>query len=162
MQHEQHASALGVSGETYRAMQVELQALVRLVAEDPRAWGFDLLPRSAPRRDVEAEFRRRTRLTGTLGGSFLQGQDALLALVPNPPTMPDGTPLDAQLQHVARLEPDAARDLAQHVRSTIQATLGQPIDEHAIEHAVREAAWDHDLDAARTTPNVLRAVAQLL
>lgn len=42
-----------------------------------------------------------------------------------------------------------------------QARLGRPLDAEAFEHAVREAAWDHELDATQVAPLVLRAVEEL-
>lgn len=158
----QQTSTLGVTPEVMHRMLIERKAFVAELAADPRAWGFDLLPASAERRDAAAEFRRRTRMTGALGDSVLVAFDPLLAVVPDPPTMPDGTPLDVHLQRHARLEAEPAQEIAQHVRTTIQATLGRPLDEDAFERAVREAAWDHELDAAQVTPLVLRAVGELL
>lgn len=159
---EHQARSMGVDVEALRRMMEERTAFVEEVAAAPRDWGFDLAPATAERRDAAAEYRRRTRMTGALGDSFLVAYDPLLAVVPRPPTMPDGTPLDVHLQRHARLDADAARDIAMHVRTTIQATLGKPLDADAFEHAVREAAWDHELDAAQVTPLVIRAVETLL
>lgn len=156
------AAEHGVTPDVMSRLVAQRRVLVAQVAEDPRAWGFDLLAASAPRRDVATELRAGTRLQGALAASFLAGHAPLLALVPDPPTLPDGTPLDEQLVRAARLEREAARDLASHVRSTIQARLGRPLDPEAFEHAVREAAWDHDLDAQRTLPRVLDAVSDVL
>ena len=158
----QQAISLGVSAETLAEMVDQREQFVAQVAADPRAWGFNLLASGAPRRSVVDEYRRATRLTGTLGESFLASHDALMAVVPEPPTMPDGTPLDEHLVRATRMSGDAARDIAHHVRTTIQATLGAPLDEAAVERAVREAAWDHELDAAQVTPLVLRALADVL
>lgn len=155
---QQWARELGVEPAVMQSLVEQRRALVHEVAEDPRAWGMDLLPTGSPRRDVAAELRARTRVTGALAGSFLVAHEALMELVPDPPTLPDGTPLDVHLQRSARLEPDVARDLADHVRSTIQATLGHPLGVDAVEHAVREVAWDHDLDAARVAPAVVAAM----
>lgn len=156
------ARELGVDSAVMRVLVEQRRALVYDVAADPRGWGFDLLPAGARRRDIGTEFRRHTRLTGALGDSFLQGHAPLLALVPDPPTMPDGTPLDELLVTGARLAPEAASDIAQHVRSTIQLTLGRPLDRDAFDHAVREAAWDHDLDAARVSDHVNAAVRKIV
>ncbi|MCW2926437.1 MAG: hypothetical protein JWM86_405 [Thermoleophilia bacterium] len=155
------AQALGVSVEMLRTMHGARRELVALVAQDPRAWGFDLVARGAVRRDLAAEFRQRTRLTGTIGDSFLQGHEPLLALAPDPLTTPAGHPLDRVLREQARLDADAARDLARHLRVTVQASLGAPLDHESIEHAVRELAWDHELDAARIAPQVLDALADV-
>lgn len=155
---QQWARELGVEPGVMQVLVEQRRALVYDVAEDPRAWGFDLLPAGAPRRDVAAELRARTRVTGALAGSFLVDHDALLALVPDPPTLPDGTPLDEHLQRAARLSPEVAHEVAAHLRTTIQASLGRPLDVDAVEHAVREVTWDHDLDAARVTPTVVRAM----
>lgn len=157
---QQWARELGVEPAVMQVLVEQRRALVYDVAEDPRAWGFDLLPAGAPRRDVATELRTRTRVTGSLAGSFLVDHDALLALVPDPLTLPDGTPLDEHLRRTARLAPEVARDIAAHVRTTIQASLGQPLDVDAVEHAVREATWDHDLDASRVTPTVVRAMQE--
>ncbi|MCW2924931.1 MAG: hypothetical protein JWM98_2335 [Thermoleophilia bacterium] len=156
------ARELGVTPEVMGRMVSERGALVAQVAVDPRAWGFDLLPAGAPRRDVSDEYRARTRLTGAISESFLAGHAPLLAMVPDPPTLPDGTPLDVQLLQEARLEPDVVHDLTQHLRTTIQARLGRPLDAEAVEHAVRDVAWDHDLDVANTLPRVLAALARVL
>ncbi len=156
------AQALGVSVESLLTMIEQRELFVAKVEAEPRAWGFDLAPADAPRRDAAEEYRRATRLTGVLGESFLSGYEPLMAAAPNPLTMPDGTPLARHLEISARLNADAARDIAQHVRTTVQARLGRPLDADAFEHAVREAAWDHELDAAQVTPLVLRAVEELL
>ena len=158
----QQAQSLGVSVEALQTMLEQRELFVAKVEAEPRAWGFDLLPAGAARRDAAEEYRRATRLTGVLGESFLSGYEPLMAAAPHPLTMPDGTPLDVHLQRRARLEADAARDIADHVRTTIQARLGRALDADAFEHAVREAAWDHELDAAQVTPLVLRAVEELL
>jgi hypothetical protein len=156
------ARELGVTDEVMRRLVEQRRALVFDVADDPRAWGFDLLPARAPRREAAAEFRRATRLTGALAESFLAEHGALLALVPEPPTMPDGTPLDELLVRTARLAPEPARAVAHHVRTTLQATLGAPLTREAVERAAREASWDHDLDAARTIEAVTLAMRQVL
>lgn len=156
------ANTLGVTPDVMRRMLSERAVLVAEVAQDPRAWGFDLLRPGAERRDLAAEYRRRVRLTGSLGDSFLGWFEPLMALVPDPPTLPDGTPLDQHLARHARLEPEAARDIAHHVRTTLQATLGAPLDADAVEHAVREASWDHDFDVARVLPQVLHAMGDVL
>lgn len=155
------AQALGVSVEMMRTMHGARRELVKLVSADPRAWGFDLVARGEPRRDIAAEFRQRTRLTGSIGDSFLQGHGPLLALSPDPLTTPEGLPLDRVLAEQARLDTDAARDLARHLRVTVQASLGAPLDVDSIGHAVREIAWDHELDAARVTPQVLSALTRV-
>lgn len=157
---QQWARELGVEPETMQVLVEQRRALVYDVAQDPRAWGLDLLPTGAPRRDIAAELRARTRVTGALAGSFLVEYDALLELAPDPPTLPDGMPLDEHLVREARLSPEVARDLSAHVRSTMQASLGRPLDAGAIEHAVREVAWDHDLDAARVAPLVVGAMRE--
>lgn len=156
------ATAMGVTPEVMSRLVEARAALVADIAGAPRSWGLDLVPHGASRRDAASEFRQRTHLQGQLAESFLVDHGALLDVVPDPPTMPDGTPLDALLVRAARLTPDAARDIAQHVRRTIQATLGAPLDPAAVEHAVREAAWDHELDAAVVTPHVLRALNEVL
>ncbi len=156
------ARELGVDTDVMQRLVEQRRALVYDIAADPRTWGFDLQPSSAPRRDAATEFRRQTRLTGTLGDSFLQDHEPLLALVPDPPTMPDGTPLDELLARDTSLDPDAAGSVARHVRAAIQERLGRPLDREAFEHAVREAAWDHDLDPSRVAPQVLDAVEALL
>ena len=159
---EQWARELGVDTLVMRTLVEQRRALVFDVAADPRGWGFDLLPARASRRDAATTFRRQTRLTGSLGDSFLAGHRPLLSLVPDPPTMPDGTPLDRQLVAAARLDPEPAAAIARHIRATIQARLGAPLDRESFEHAVREAAWDHDLDAANVIPAVLSAVSELV
>jgi hypothetical protein len=156
------ARELGVDRDVMQRMVEQRRALVFDVADDPRSWGFDLLPIQSPRKDVTAEYRRHTRLTGTLGASFLQDHAPLLRLVPDPPTMPDGTPLDDYLVAQARLDEDSAIAIARHLRTTIQATLGEPLDRAGVEHAVREVSWDQDLDAARVTPMVLHALRDVL
>jgi hypothetical protein len=156
------ARELGVDREVMQRLVEQRRALVYDVAADPRGWGFDLLQPGARRRDVATEFRQQTRLTGTLADSFLQGHAPLLALVPDPPTLPSGRPLDEHLVERARLDPDVARDVAQHVRTTIQAGLGRALVAEDFAHAVREAAWDHDVDAAQVGSVVERAVADLL
>lgn len=156
------ARELGVSVEVMARLVEQRRALVRDVAAEPRAWGFDLCERRATRRDVAMELRGRTRLQGALAESFLAGHAALLRLVPDPPTMPDGTPLDAQLERRANVAPEVARDIAAHVRTTIQATLGRPLEQESVEHAVREAAWDHDLEAARVQRDVLHALRSVV
>ncbi|MCB0879249.1 MAG: hypothetical protein KDC46_09755 [Thermoleophilia bacterium] len=156
------ARELGVDTTVMQRLVEQRRGLVYDIAESPRTWGFDLCPARAPRRDAATEFRRQTRLTGTLGDSFLQDHEPLLALVPDPPTMPDGTPLDEHLVAEARLSPEAAIDVARHVRAVIQQSLGRPLDPAAIEQAVREAAWDHDLDAAQATRHVIGALSELL
>ncbi len=156
------ARELGVDDDVMQRLVEQRRALVFDVADDPRGWGFDLIPARAQRRDAATEFRRATRLTGALAESFLVDHGPLLALVPEPPTMPDGMPLDAWLAQSARLHSDEARAIAHHVRTTIQATLGAPLTREAIEHAAREASWDHDLDAARTIDAVVIALRDLL
>jgi hypothetical protein len=156
------AQALGVSVDMLRTMHGARRELVQLVAADPRTWGFDLAPPGEGRRDLATEFRQRTRLTGTIGASFLQDHEPLLACAPNPLTMPDGIPLDGLLREQARLDVDSARDLAGQLRATVQASLGRPLDHAAVEHAVREVAWDHELDAAQVAPLVLRAMSDVL
>lgn len=156
------ALELGVTTEVMARMVEQRRALVQDVAADPRAWGLDLLPARIARRDIAAEYRARTRLTGTIAESFLADHSSLLALVPDPPTLPDGTPLDAHLVAGARLEPEVAREIAGHVRSTIQARLGRPLDDAAVGHAVREASWDHDLDVAFVLPRVRAAMKAVL
>lgn len=158
----QRATQFGVSADVMERMLQEHTALMEQIAREPRAWGLDLLPAGAPRHDLTAEYRARTRLQGQLAESFLADDGQLLALAPDPPTMPDGTPLDEHLVRHAGLEPEAAHDLARHVRATILARLGRPLDADAFEHAVREVAWDHELDASVVTPLVLRSVETLL
>lgn len=158
----QQAQSLGVSVESLATMLEQRELFVAKVQADPRAWGFDLAAAGAPRRDAAEEYRRATRLTGVLGESFLSGYEPLMAAAPDPLTMPDGTPLPRHLEATVRLDAEAARDIADHIRSTIQARLGRPLDADAFAHAVREAAWDHELDAAQVTPYVLRAVEELL
>lgn len=158
----ERARALGVQPDVLRRMLDERAALVDMVRLDPRAWGLDLAPASTTRALLTDHYRHLIRMTGPLGESFLMGYEPLMALVPDPPTLPDGTPLDVHLQRHARVDADAARDIAHHVRTTLQATLGAPLDADAVEHAVREAAWDHDFDAASVTPQVLRAMEELL
>ena len=156
------ATELGVSTEVMRRLVEQRRELLHEVALDPRAFGFDLLPRGGSRRDVVAEFRSRTRTQGALAESFLTGSDALLKSTPRPLTLPDGSPLDRHLVQAAGLAPDAAAAIADHLRSTLQARLGRPLETDHVEHSVREAAWDHELDAARVTPEVLRALAPVL
>lgn len=158
----QRATQFGVTAEVMQRMLDAREELAAEIAREPRAWGFDLLPAGAQRRDLVAELRSRTRLQGPLAESFVADDGRLLALAPDMPTMPDGTPLDEQLVRHAGLAPEAARDVARHVRATMQARLGRALDEEAFEHAVREAAWDHELDAGVVTPPVLGAVASLL
>lgn len=156
------ARELGVEKDVMQRMVDQRRALVQEVASDPRGWGFDLLDARAPRKNVTDEYRRHTLLGGSLGESFLQAHAPLLHLVPDPPTMPDGTALDEQLMRAARLEQEPAAAIAAHLRTTIQATLGEPLDRAAIEHAVREVAWDHDLEAAKVSTSVLYAMRDLL
>jgi hypothetical protein len=158
----QWATELGVSEDVMQRLVEQRRALVYDVAADPRAWGFDLIERGGRRRDVATEFRSQTRLQGALAESFLAEHSALLKLVPDPLTLPDGTPLDEHLVRAARLEPEAAADIARQLRSTLQVRLGRPLEAEHVEHAVREAAWDHELDAARVTPDVLRALVQVI
>lgn len=158
----QWATELGVTVDVMQRLVEQRRALVYDVAADPRAWGFDLIERGGRRRDVATEFRAATRLQGALAESFLAQHAPLLKLVPDPLTMPDGTPLDQQLVRGARLEPEAASDIARQLRSTLQVRLGRPLETEHVEHAVREAAWDHELDAARVTPDVLRALVSVI
>jgi hypothetical protein len=160
---QQQARTLGVDIGTLVEMLDQRELFVAKVQAEPQAWGFDLAPPEMPRRDLAAEYRRATRLTGSLGESFLVGYEPLVAAAPDPLNMPDeGMTLPRWLERKAGLEPDAARDIAQQLRVTIQVTLGQPLTASAVEHAVREAAWDHDLDAAHWTPLVVHALADVL
>ena len=152
------ARELGVTPEVMARLVEERRALVYDVAADPGAWGFGLIPRGAPRRDVGAEFRASTRLTGVLAESFLAGHGSLLSLVPRPLALPDGRPVADYLVEHARLGEAAATDLADHLRSTIQSRLGRALDAEAVEHAVRDAAWDHDLDVAQVLPRILQVL----
>jgi hypothetical protein len=156
------ARELGVTVDVMQRLVEQRRALVYDVAEDPRAWGFDLIERGARRRDVATEFRAATRLQGTLAESFLAEHAALLKLVPDPLTLPDGSPLDEHLVRAARLDAPAASDIARQLRSTLQVRLGRPLETEHVEHAVREAAWDHELEAARVTPDVLRALVRVI
>lgn len=158
----EQATGHGVSTEVMRRLVEQRREQLAEVAPDPRAFGFDLLDRGAARRDVVTEFRARTRTQGPLAESFLAGSDQLLQLTPRPLTMPDGTPLDRHLEEAAGLMPEAAAHVADHLRVTLQARLGRPLEVEHVEHAVREAAWDHELDAARVTPDVLRALVRVL
>jgi hypothetical protein len=161
---DQQARSLGVRPERLARMICERERLVAKVVADPRAWGFDLRASDdpAPRRDVVAAYRDATQLTGRLGESFLTAYEPLMAAVPDPPTMPDETPLDGYLQAHSTLGPEAAGDLACHVRAMIQSNLGRPLDADGFLHAVRETAWDHDLDAVQVGDSLLRAVRDLL
>ena len=161
-QVRQQALALGVSVEALLTMLEQRELFVAKVESEPRAWGFDLTPADAPRRDAAEEYRRATRLAGVLGESFLSVYEPLMAAAPNPLTMPDGTRLDEYLERTTGLGVDAARDIAVHIRSTIQATLGKPLEQDAVEHAVREASWDHEFDAAVVMPSVLHAMSDIL
>lgn len=158
----QRATQYGVTAEVMERMLAQRDSLGLEVAADPRAFGLDLLPPCAPRHDLEAEYRTRTRLQGGLAASFLADDGRLLGLAPDPPTMPDGTPLPEHLVRAARIGPEAAADIAGHLRSTMQARLGRPLDAEAVEHAVREASWDHELDAATVAPDVLRALRDMV
>lgn len=161
---EQQARVLGVDVSTLVEMLEQRELFIAKVEAEPRAWGFDLLAADEVRRDVASEYRRATRLTGTLGESFLSAYEPLMAAVPDPLTMPpDGlATLPEQLEEHAGLTPEAARDVAQHIRTTVQATLGQPLTKDAVERAVREAAWDHDFDAATYVPKVVDALETVL
>jgi hypothetical protein len=158
----QQAQSLGVKVEALVEMLEQRERFVAAVEADPRAWGFDLAPPNAERRDAVGEYRRATRLTGTLGESFLSGYEPLMAAAPDPLTMPSGVELPTHLHERAGLPREAAQDIAQHVRSTIQATLGRPLGADAVEHAVREASWDHDFDVSRVLPQVLDAMGDVL
>lgn len=156
------ARELGVEPAVMQQLVEQRRGLVYDIADDPRAWGFDLLASSSERRDAAAAFRQQTRLTGRLAESFLQDHPPLLALVPDPPTMPDGTPLDAYLAERAAIEPEVARAVATRIRVELQGSLGQPLEREAVEGAVRDACWDHDLDATRTIGLVVDALADVL
>lgn len=156
------ATELGVSVEVLARLLDGRRALVEQVSRDPRAWGLDLLPASSPRRDVVTEFRRLTRLQGALADSLLQGWEPLLRLVPDPLTAPDGTPLPTLLEVQARLPPDAARDVAGHLRAAVQLRLGRALGPEAVERAVREVSWEHQLDPARIEPRVAEALRSVV
>jgi hypothetical protein len=156
------ATELGVSTEVMSRLVSQRRELVQDVAVDPRAWGFDLIERDASRRDVVTEFRSRSRTQGPLAESVLRGYEPLLRLTPRPLTMPSGTALDAHLVDAVHLDSEAAAEISDQLRSTLQVRLGRPLGAEHVEHAVREAAWDHELDAARVTADVLRALADVL
>jgi hypothetical protein len=156
------ATELGVSTEVMQRLVTQRRELVQRVAIEPRAWGLDLLPVDASRRDVVSEFRSLTRTQGSLAESFLAGYEPLLRLAPRPLTMPDGTALDAHLIEAVHLEPEAAAEIANQLRSNLQVRLGRPLEREHVEHAMREASWDHELDAARVTGDVLRALVSVV
>ncbi len=160
----QQAQALGVDVPTLVEMLEQRELFVAKVEAEPRVWGFDLLAPDAPRRDVVGEYRRASRLTGTLGESFLSAYEPLMTAVPDPLTLPpDGMQtLPELLEEVDGISPEAAADIAQHLRTTLQATLGRPLEAEAVGRAVREAAWDHDFDAAVVLPKVLEAMEDVL
>lgn len=156
------AAELGVQPELLvRLVQLRSQ-LVAEVADDPLAWGFGLLPRGMAPRDLVEEFRMRTRTQGDLAESFIAGHPPLLELMPDHLMLPSGRPLAIELTTRAALEPDAAFELATHLRSTLQARLGRPLDADAVAHAVREVAWDHQLDASLVTARVLAVLADVV
>lgn len=154
------ARELGVDPSIMQRLVELRRAAVYDVASDPRSYGFDLLEGHAARRDVASEFSREARLTGALGRSFLQGHAPLLALVPDPLTLPDGSALDAELARTGHIDAESAAAVAMHIRATIQATLGAPLDEDSVSRAVQEAAWDFGFDVQRVTPLVLEVVTQ--
>lgn len=156
------ATELGVTTEVMQRLVTQRRELVQRVAVEPRAWGFDLLPVDASRGDVVGEFRALTRTQGSLAESFLAGHEPLLRLAPRPLTMPDGTALDAHLVAAVHLDPEVAGEIANQLRANLQVRLGRPLEREHVEHAVREASWDHELDAARVTPDVLRALASVV
>lgn len=155
------ARAHGVDAEVFARMLEGVDELVEQVRRDPRAWGFDLLPVGVARRSVEQEFAARVRIRGPLAASFLQGHGPLLACAPDPLTVPSGASVASVLVDRARVDEEMATELAQLLRTTIQARLGGPLDRAAVEHAVREVAWDREVDAAQITPMVLHALAGL-
>jgi hypothetical protein len=156
------ATELGVTTEVMSRLVTQRRELVQDVAVDPREWGLDLVRTDEPRRDVVAEFRGRTRTQGPLAESFLRGYEPLMRLAPRPLSMPGGVALDAHLVDAARLAPEAAADIATHLRTTLQLQLGRPLEREQVEHAVREAAWDHEFDAPRVTQDVLHALASVV
>lgn len=156
------ASELGVQPDVLVRLVQQRTALVAEVAEDPLAWGFGLLPAGVRPRSLVEEFRARTRTRGDLAESFIAGHPPLLALMPEHLTLPAGRPIAIEFTLQAGLEPDAAWELAQHLRTTLQARLGEPLDEPSIAHAVREVAWDHQLDVDRLTARVRSVLAPCL
>ncbi|MCW2950679.1 MAG: hypothetical protein JWN41_1692 [Thermoleophilia bacterium] len=156
------AGELGVQPDLLRKLIAVRAQLVSEVAEDPLAWGFGLLPRGIRPRDLVEEFRERTRTRGDLAESFITGHPPLLALMPEHLGVPGGRPIALEFVVAAGLAPDAAYELASHLRATLQARLGRPLDADAVSHAVREIAWDHQLDAALVTGRVLAVLRDVV
>jgi hypothetical protein len=156
------AAELGVQPELLRRLIEARSTLVAEVADDPLAWGFGLLPKGVRPRDLVEELRAHSRTRGPLAESFIAGHPPLLRLMPEHLTLPAGRPIAIEFTLQAGLEPDAAWELAQHLRTTLQARLGRPLDAESVAHAVREIAWDHQLDAALIGPRVQAALAPVL
>lgn len=156
------AAELGVQPDVLRRLVEQRAELVAEVAEDPLAWGFGLLPRGISPRSLVEEFRARTRTGGDLAESFIAGHPPLLALMPEHLVLPAGRPIAIEFTLQAGLEPDAAWELAAHLRTTLQARLGRPLDAEVIAHAVREVAWDHQLDADLVGARVQSVLAPVL
>jgi hypothetical protein len=158
----QWSAELGVQPDVLRRLVEARSALVAEVAEDPLAWGLGLLPKAVAPRDLVEEFRARTRTRGDLGESFLVGHPPLMELMPEHLKVPGGRPIAIEFMTAGGLEPDAAWELAQHLRTTLQVRLGRPLDVAVVEHAVRDIAWDHQLDASVVTGRVLAVLADVV
>jgi hypothetical protein len=145
---ESWAIELGVQPEVMQRLVEQRRALAYDIASAPREWGFDLVPASAQRRDARLEFRRRTRLTGRLGESFLVGDPTFASVVPTALTFDDGQMLVDVLTATCGLNADLAAACERQLRMCIVERLGQPLVLEDVANILREVAWDFGHDPA--------------